>query len=169
MPTNFANGDREQLTHVATIVVNGEGMVPLARQKANGRWALPKGKIEIVDHWSEQESAGEYSVSQHAALREVEEELGIDWQRIILVGSLGVATRYSEFRGTMHHTEYHLATTLARRDRGLHPSGEDIIQAQFFDLDEALQRLHNPRDYMALHIGYSAVLGHQSEFFVGDE
>lgn len=106
--------------------------VLMVRHVAGGRWAFPKGHVEI----------GETEVQ--TALREVLEETGV---HAILQPEFRFVTSYSPVRGVMKKVVYFAAYA---RDAVAVPQPGEIEEARFFDIDDAMSRLTYPADKQLL-------------------
>jgi bis(5'-nucleosidyl)-tetraphosphatase len=120
------------------VIVNAEGKVVLVYQNGNS-WSFPKGGID----------AGESLLE--AARREIQEETGLSANDLIYKGQLGAYMRRSIGRdGTgedMSRPEstrtLFLFTTTATE---LHPEDDEVTEARFVTINEALDTLTHPKD-----------------------
>ena len=71
------------------------GGVLLVRQRANNEWSLPKGAIEQSD-----------ASHADAARREFFEEVGLQLPEEVVVRNVGIAARFSRYRGTSEQVRY---------------------------------------------------------------
>ncbi len=128
LPRNTAGG----------IIVNGEGKIALVWQNQNS-WAFPKGGID------EGESV------MHAALREIKEETGLEESNLELVEALPTYERYSigkdgtgEDRSRPSSTRNLFLFKTSKAE--MHPQDQEVTEARFVTIDEALTMLTHPKD-----------------------
>jgi 8-oxo-dGTP pyrophosphatase MutT (NUDIX family) len=100
----------------------------MVKHVAGGHWAFPKGHVE----------AGE--TEEQTAVREVLEETGV---AITLLPGFRETNRYSPRRGISKQVVYFLAR--AKTDAP-HPQPEEIREARFVPLAEAMALLTYPAD-----------------------
>jgi bis(5'-nucleosidyl)-tetraphosphatase len=120
------------------IIVNAEGKIVLVFQNGNS-WAFPKGGIDD----------GETLIQ--AALREIEEETGLEAADLQLVEQLPSYERYSiDKAGTGEDTSRPPSTRnlfLFRTHADtLNPIDTEVSEARFVTVDEALAMLTHPKD-----------------------
>ncbi len=120
------------------IIVNTEGKVALVYQNHNS-WAFPKGGID----------PGETTLE--AAWREIKEETGLTAETIVYKGELGTYKRYSIGRdGTGEDTSRPESTRtfylFATHATEMHPEDNEVSEARFVIIDEALELLTHPKD-----------------------
>jgi 8-oxo-dGTP pyrophosphatase MutT (NUDIX family) len=118
------------------IIVNSEGKIVLVEQNHNS-WSFPKGKLE----------AGETELQ--AATREIAEETGII--DLVLLNKLGSYERYSIAKdgvseqietGVRKRTLFLFKTN----QNELTPHDDEVTNAKFVTLEEALALLTHPKD-----------------------
>lgn len=120
------------------VIVNTEGKIVLVYQNGNS-WSFPKGGID----------AGETSLD--AAWREVREETGLGADSLTFKGELGAYMRRSiglDGKGeNMDRPEstrtLYLFTTSATE---LAPEDDEVSEARFVTIKEALELLTHPKD-----------------------
>jgi ADP-ribose pyrophosphatase YjhB (NUDIX family) len=117
--------------------------VALVGRSAHGTWGLPKGTP------SEGESL------EQTALREVTEETGIQPR---LVAHLGSIQYYFVARNTRFHKIVHFYLMEAiGGDVSQHDHEYDLVE--WFDLDEAVERLSYPNEVEMVRMARSRLLG----------
>ena len=120
------------------VIVGRDGKIVLVWQNGNS-WSLPKGGID----------AGESTLE--AARREIEEETGLSPADLQFVEELGSLVRYSiGIDGTGEDTSrppstrtFYLFTT---DKTTLAPKDDEVTEARWVTLDEALGLLTHPKD-----------------------
>jgi len=120
------------------IIVNAEGKIVLVYQNGNS-WSFPKGGIDGAE------------TPLQAAWREVEEETGLGADTLVYKGELGSFMRRSIGQGGVGENmdrpastrTLYLFTTTATT---LAPQDDEVTEARFVSIDEALAMLTHPKD-----------------------
>jgi len=127
------------------VVVNDEGKILLVEQHGNS-WSFPKGGVED----------GETPL--RAAVREIQEETGLEGSDLVYVSELGSYERYSVGPGGVGENKewgyrtrtFFLFKTSKQELSPYDPEGE-ITEARWTTIDEALALLNHPKDREFLH------------------
>jgi ADP-ribose pyrophosphatase YjhB (NUDIX family) len=128
--THFSSRFRDlpELIRAAGGIVVENGRVLLVHRPRYDDWSLPKGKLEAGESW------------EQAALREVEEETGVECE----LGAYAGTARY-EVAGAPKEVRYYLMTPAGRAR-----AQNEVDEVRWVPLAEAPELLTHERDRLVL-------------------
>lgn len=121
--------------------IDGELKIALARdpEKGDDVWVLPKGHVRNGESLEE------------TATRETREEVGV--KNVQLIHYMGYVTRRSvEDWGETVEKKVHLFLAYAFGSSNIEPNNfETVVEAKWFNVEEAIPRIHRREDREFLH------------------